>query len=70
MNIVHHPLVIPLPFWPHELTGFGLAVLLAFVIGQIVSQSELTRRGYQKESDAIPDLIAASVIGTLIGGKV
>jgi phosphatidylglycerol:prolipoprotein diacylglycerol transferase len=68
--IVHHPFVIPLPFWPHELTGFGLAVLLAFVIGQIVSQAELTRRGYQKEADAIPDLIAASVIGTLIGGKI
>jgi phosphatidylglycerol:prolipoprotein diacylglycerol transferase len=70
MNIVHHPLVIQLPFWPYELTGFGLAVLLAFVIAQIISQTELTRRGYQKESDAIPDLIAASVIGTLVGGKV
>jgi phosphatidylglycerol:prolipoprotein diacylglycerol transferase len=70
MNIVHHPLVIQLPFWPYELTGFGLAVLLAFVIAQIISQTELTRRGYQKEADAIPDLIAASVIGTLVGGKV
>ena len=69
MPIVHHPFVIPLPFWPHEVTGFGLAVLLAFVIGQIVSQQELLRRGYQKEADAIPDLILASVIGTLIGGK-
>jgi phosphatidylglycerol:prolipoprotein diacylglycerol transferase len=70
MNIVHHPLVIQRPFWPYELTGFGLAVLLAFVIAQIISQTELTRRGYQKEADAIPDLIAASVIGTLVGGKV
>jgi phosphatidylglycerol:prolipoprotein diacylglycerol transferase len=70
LNTVHHPLILPLPFWPYELTGFGLAVLLAFVIGQIISQSELTRRGHQKEADAIPDLIAASVIGTLIGGKV
>ena len=68
--ITHHPLVIPLPFWPHEITGFGLAVLLAFVIAQIVSQTELTRRGYQKEADAIPDLIAACVLGTLVGGKV
>jgi phosphatidylglycerol---prolipoprotein diacylglyceryl transferase len=69
MEITHHPLVIPLPFWPHEVTGFGLAVLLAFVIAQIVSQQELLRRGYQKEADAIPDLILASVIGTLVGGK-
>jgi phosphatidylglycerol---prolipoprotein diacylglyceryl transferase len=67
--IVHHPFVIPLPFWPHEVTGFGLAVLLAFVIAQIVSQQELLRRGYQKEADAIPDLILACVLGTLVGGK-
>ena len=44
-------------------------MLLAFVIAQIISQQELTRRGYQKEADAIPDLILACVIGTLIGGK-
>ena len=69
MPITHHPFVIPLPFWPHEVTGFGLAVLLAFVIAQIISQQELLRRGYQKESDAIPDLILACVLGTLIGGK-
>jgi phosphatidylglycerol:prolipoprotein diacylglycerol transferase len=70
MPITHHPFVLNLPFWPHELTGFGLAVLLAFVIAQLVSQSELLRRGHQKEADAIPDLIAACVIGTLVGGKV
>jgi phosphatidylglycerol:prolipoprotein diacylglycerol transferase len=69
MPIVHHPFVIPLPFWPHEVTGFGLAVLLAFVIAQIIAQHELTRRGYEKEAEAIPDLILASVIGTLVGGK-
>src|SRR5687768_10009188 len=69
MPIVHNPFVIPLPFWPHEVTGFGLAVLLAFVIAQIIAQHELIRRGYQKEAEAIPDLILACVIGTLIGGK-
>src|SRR5688500_19351242 len=67
MQITHHPLVIPLG--PLPITGFGIAVLLAFVIAQIISQHELTRRGYQKEADAIPDLILACVIGTLIGGK-
>jgi phosphatidylglycerol:prolipoprotein diacylglycerol transferase len=67
MPIVHHPLEINLG--PLPITGFGIAVLLAFVIAQIISQHELTRRGYQKEADAIPDLILACVIGTLIGGK-
>lgn len=67
MQISHHPFEFNLG--PLPITGFGIAVLLAFVVGQIVSQNELTRRGYQKEADAIPDLIAASVIGTLIGGK-
>lgn len=67
MPITHHPFVINIG--PLELTGFGLAVLMAFVVAQIISQHELLRQGHQKEADAIPDLILASVIGTLIGGK-
>ncbi|MCA1481714.1 prolipoprotein diacylglyceryl transferase family protein, partial [Bradyrhizobium sp. NBAIM08] len=67
MQISHHPLEINLG--PLPITGFGIAVLLAFIIGQILSQQELQRRGHQKEADAIPDLILASVIGTLVGGK-
>lgn len=66
--IIHHPTIInvgPLP-----LTGFGLAVLLAFVISQIIAQHELTRRGYPHEAQAVSDLILAAVLGTLIGGKV
>jgi phosphatidylglycerol---prolipoprotein diacylglyceryl transferase len=65
--ITHHPLEINLG--PLPITGFGLAVLLAFLIAQIISQHELQRRGYQKEADAIPDLILACVVGTLVGGK-
>ena len=67
MQITHHPLEIDLG--PLPITGFGIAVLLAFVIAQIISQHELQRRGYAKEAEAIPDLILASVIGTLVGGK-
>lgn len=67
MQITHHPLEINLG--PLPITGFGIAVLLAFIIAQIISQQELMRRGFQKEAEAIPDLILASVIGTLIGGK-
>jgi phosphatidylglycerol---prolipoprotein diacylglyceryl transferase len=52
---------------PLSLTGFGLAVLLAFAISQIIAQRELARRGH--DSSAIPDLILAAVLGTLIGGK-
>ena len=51
-----------------SLTGFGLAVLLAFAISQIIAQRELARRGH--DPTPIPDLILAAVLGTLIGGKV
>ena len=52
---------------PISLTGFGLAVLLAFAISQIIAQRELARRGH--DPAPIPDLILAAVLGTLIGGK-
>ena len=66
--IIHHPTVINLG--PLPLTGFGLAVLLSFVISQIIAQQELTRRGHAHEAQAVPDLILACVLGTLIGGKI
>lgn len=66
-HIIHHPFEIKLG--PLALTGFGIAVLMAFVIAQIISQRELMRRGHVMEAEAIPDLIFASVLGMLIGGK-
>lgn len=66
-HIVHHPFEITLG--PLSLTGFGIAVLMAFVIAQIISQRELARRGHDREAQAIPDLIFASVLGMLVGGK-
>lgn len=65
--IQHHPTVFHLG--PLELTGFGLAVLAAFAIAQIVCQRELWRRGQHAEADAIPDVVMAALIGTLIGAK-
>src|SRR5581483_9169164 len=65
--IIHHP--AKLNVGPLELTGFGVAVLLSFVIAQIVSERELARRGYDAEARAVGDLILAAVIGTMIGGK-
>jgi phosphatidylglycerol---prolipoprotein diacylglyceryl transferase len=66
--IIHHPTIINLG--PLPLTGFGLAVLLAFVISQIIAQQELTRRGHPHEAQGVSDLILACVLGTLIGGKI
>ncbi|MGH7665610.1 MAG: prolipoprotein diacylglyceryl transferase [Gemmatimonadaceae bacterium] len=63
--IVHHPFAFDIG--PLQFTGFGLAVLLGFVIAQIIATRELERRGH----DATPmgDLVFASVIGALIGAK-
>jgi len=65
--IVHHPFVFDVG--PLSLTGFGLAVLLAFLIAQIVSERELARRGRDVEAAAVSDVLFAALIGTLIGGK-
>jgi len=65
--ILHHPTAFKLG--PIELTGFGLAVLAAFAISQIICQRELWRRGQNAEADAIPDIVMAALIGTLIGAK-
>jgi phosphatidylglycerol---prolipoprotein diacylglyceryl transferase len=66
-GITHLPTVFNLG--PLELTGFGLAVLAAFVIAQIICQRELTRRGHLVEADAIPDVVLAALLGTIVGAK-
>ena len=66
--IVHHPFDFHLG--PVPLTGFGIAVLAAFLIAQVTSERELARRGHDTEAQAIPDLIMAAVLGTLVGAKV
>ena len=65
--IIHHPTIFKFGFV--ELTGFGLAVLMAFVIAQIVCQREFWRRGQNAESEAMPDIVLAALIGTLLGAK-
>ncbi|HET6761921.1 MAG TPA: prolipoprotein diacylglyceryl transferase [Gemmatimonadaceae bacterium] len=64
-SIVHEPLSYDVG--PLQLTGFGLAMLLAFVIGQIITQRELARRGHDPEP--MGDIVFAAVIGGLLGGK-
>ena len=62
---VHHPFVIRLG--PLEVTGFGIAVLLAFWIAMIITRRELARRGH--DTAYVSDLLVAAVIGTLVGAK-
>ncbi len=62
---VHQPFEFTIG--PLALTGFGIAVLFAFLIAQIITQKELERRGH--DASAIPDLVLAAVIGGLLGAK-
>jgi phosphatidylglycerol:prolipoprotein diacylglycerol transferase len=63
--IVHHPFAYS--YGPVGFTGFGLAVLLAFLVGQAVAQHELARRGVDPEP--VSDMVFAAVIGGLLGAK-
>lgn len=64
--IVHHPFAYSLGKF--TFTGFGIAVLLAFGIAQIISQRELARRGHDPQP--ISDLVFAAVLGGLAGAKI
>jgi phosphatidylglycerol---prolipoprotein diacylglyceryl transferase len=72
MNIQHpvvaHTLSIPIGSLLN-ITGFGIAVLCAFFIGQYVCERELTRRGQLAEATAMGDVTFAALIGTLLGAK-
>lgn len=52
-----------------DIAGFGIAVLLAFLIAQLISQRELARRGYDLEARHVPDVLIAALAGTVLGGK-
>ena len=64
--IVHHPFSYQVG--PLQLTGFGIAVLLAFMIAQITSAEILEERGYDPTITA--DCLFGAVIGGLLGAKV
>src|SRR4051794_34393923 len=69
--IVVHPFDIPIRLgsFSFSLSGFGIAVLLAFVIAQIVSERELARRGHDHEARHVGDVLLAALVGTIVGGK-
>ncbi len=54
---------------PLQITGFGLAVVAAFAIAQVVVMRELARRGHHEHSAAAPDVVLAALVGTLVGAK-
>src|SRR5512143_3759287 len=65
--IIHHPFQFGIGGF--NLTGFGIAVLMAFLIAQVVSERELANRGRDAESAAIADVLFAALLGTIIGAK-
>jgi phosphatidylglycerol---prolipoprotein diacylglyceryl transferase len=65
--IIHHPFKFGIA--GYELTGFGIAVLMAFLISQIVCERELARRGHDVESAAVGDVLFAALVGTMLGAK-
>ena len=64
--VVHHPFAFPVG--PLDFTGFGIAVVVSFVIAQVVSESMMRLRG--ENPDPIGDMILGAVIGGLLGAKV
>jgi phosphatidylglycerol:prolipoprotein diacylglycerol transferase len=67
--IIVHRFTIPLHFGGFEISGFGIAVLMAFVIAQLVSERELVQRGYAVEAQHTSDVLFAALVGTLLGGR-
>ena len=65
-QIVHHPVSYQLG--PFQFTGFGFAMLLCFVIGQIILQREMQQRG--QDPQPAGDMIFAAVVGGLLGAKI
>ena len=65
-TIVHHP--VSYQIGPLQATGFGFAMLMAFVIGQIILTKELERRG--EDTAPVGDIVFAAVIGGLLGAKI
>lgn len=64
-SIVHHPFQFSIG--PLQFTGFGIAVVLGFVVAQMISQAEMRRLG--ADPAPIADMILGAVIGGLLGAK-
>jgi phosphatidylglycerol:prolipoprotein diacylglycerol transferase len=54
-------------FWKLNFTGFGIAVVVSFVVAQMIAQQEMERMGY--DPTPIADTIIGAIIGGLLGAK-
>jgi len=63
--VVHHPFEFNIG--PLQFTGFGIAVVLGFIVAQMIGQEEMTRRGY--DPAPIADMVFGAVVGGLLGAK-
>ena len=63
--IIVHEFAIRLGVLP-PLTGFGIAMLFAFLIGQLVATEELQRRGQGAAALAMADVTVGAVVGAVL----
>lgn len=63
--IVHHPFQFSIG--PLQFTGFGIAVVMSFLVAQMIAQHQMERKGY--DPAPIGDMIIAAMIGGLLGAK-
>ncbi len=63
--IIHHPFAYALG--PLQITGFGIAMVMSFVIAQMIAETLLARRGY--DPSPMGDITVAAVIGGIGGAK-
>lgn len=63
--IVHHP--FQFGAGPLQFTGFGIAVVMSFVLAQVISQHQMERKGH--DPAPIADMIIGAVVGGLLGAK-
>jgi phosphatidylglycerol:prolipoprotein diacylglycerol transferase len=61
-----YPLILHLG--PLMITGYGIMMMVAFLMAGWVMQRELARRGLKEDYAA--DIVVAAVIGGIVGGKI
>lgn len=63
--VVHHPFQFDV--WRFQFTGFGIAVVMSFVIAQVIGQDRMQRLGH--DPAPIADMIIGAIVGGLLGAK-